>query len=485
MKKLLSSHDLKLLTLLEELNRNRQTTSLKELSQTLAIPIRTLSTYIQEFNGYQLPIYISSDNRGVHLIIPKEHSFRYVYSIILKHSLEFSILQQIFLNENLTLEELAEKNFVSLSTVKRAITRIKPLLKREDILISNNNAAIEGEEEKIRQFFNYFYDEKYFNLEFLTTEQRQCLHALVQDLFQQRGIKIYKNQVSKYIRWMYLNAVRIKYGHRITPKKNRFKTSSLLSDKTFIHQFEHLFQIPLTLETINDLLYQLNNYYLYYSYGQVETMAEQSIEVTEKMQTIKTNLQTISQDLGIRLPESTEQMLILDFINILQFKSPRTFLLYDRRATFLEHLSIKYPHLKDYLSAYVINLLAPAAPQSEINELIYILLTHWYELYNCLHKIEQCIAIYIFVDTDLEHALFIKKELESHCRYHINCHLMMDDELIMIPDEAILVTSIADTPQCIKNVICFSDYFSERNWYDLNNQIKQLTTQKAFTNVSR
>ncbi|MBL1229859.1 helix-turn-helix domain-containing protein [Enterococcus sp. BWB1-3] len=478
MRQLLSNHDLKLLTLLEKLNKNRGKNSLKKLSSSLTIPIRTISTYIQEFNGYNLPIYISSDNRGVRLIIPKEHSFRYIYSVIFKNSLELSVLQQIFLAENMSLDELAEKNFVSTSTVKRAISRIKPVLKKEGIIISGSNLSITGDEEKIRQFLNYFYDEKYFNLEFLTKEQEHYLHILVHDLFHQRGIKIYKNQVNKYIRWIYLNSIRIKYNHRISLKNYRFSSSKLLSDEVFVNSFHSLFGIPLTLEIINDMFYQLNNYYYYHSYNQIEKMLAQSSELKHQVQTIKTNLHNISIDLRIDLPDSTKQMLTLDFMNILQFRNSRTFILYNRREIFLEHLSTKYPHIKDYLSSYVVNLMAPDASQSEVNELIYILITHWYELYNRLHKIEHCIDIYIFVDTDLEHALFIKKELENHCRYNIKCHLMMDDEPITIPDTAILVTSVAATPKTIKNVICFSDYFSDRNWYDLNNQIRKITMEK-------
>lgn len=465
--------------MLEELNKNRQKSSLAELSENLKIPIRTISNYIQEFNNYNLSIYIISNNRGVQLVIPKETSFRYIYSIIFQKSLELSLLEQIFLTENLTLNELADLNFVSLSTVKRAISRIKLVLKNEGISLSTSNVSITGDEEKVRQLLNYFYDEKYIDLEFLTPEKEQCLHTIVQNIFREKRIKIYKNQVNKYIRWIYLNSVRIKNHHRVSVKNYRFNPSQLLSNNSFLNEFEFLFGIPLTIETINDMLYQLNNNYYYHSYDQIKKMTAQSKELKDKVTTIKNILQNISKDLEINLSSSTEQMLTLDFINILQFKNYRTFILYNRREVFLEHLSTKYLHIKQYLSTYIVDLLGFNSSQSEINELIYILITHWYELYNYLHKIEKCIDIYIFTDTDLEHALFIKKELENHCRYNIKCHLLMDDEPFNISNSSILVTNLAMSDKNIKNVISFSDYFSDRNWYDLNNQIRKLSIEKT------
>lgn len=474
MRNLLSNHELKLLTLLEELNKTRENTSLRELSKTLNIPIRTISTYIQEFNAYKIPIQITSDNRGVRLIIPKEHSFRYVYSLFYRQNLELSILQQIFLNEQLTLDELAEKNFVSVSTIKRAIWRIKPILKKEGMILSLSDLSIDGEEEKIRQFFNYYYDEKYIDLEFLMDDQEQILHKLVTHLFNERGIKIYRNQVTKYIRWMYLNSIRIKNNHQVQLKKHTFTSSELLFDATVIDEFELLFEIPLNLETINDMLYHLNNNYYFYSYSQIQKIADKSTELKKVISNIQKNLREISVDLGIDLPSSTENMLVLDLVNLLQFRDSRTFILYNRRAVFLKHLGMKYPGVINYLSSYILNLSSVKLSNSGISELLYILLTHWYELYDYLHKIGKSTDVYILVDTDLEHALFIKKELEKYCRYNIRCKLWVDDETIEIDNQSVLVTSIASTPETVKNVICFSDYFSDRNWNDFNSMINKL-----------
>lgn len=97
MKFLLSNHDLKMMTFLEELNRNRSNISIRNLSIKLNIPIRTISSYIIEFNDYNLDTKIISTNRGITLEIPNNKSFRCVYKEIYNRSLELSIIQQIFL----------------------------------------------------------------------------------------------------------------------------------------------------------------------------------------------------------------------------------------------------------------------------------------------------------------------------------------------------------------------------------------------------
>ena len=68
---------------------------------------------------------------------------------------------------------------------------------------------------------------------------------------------------------------------------------------------------------------------------------------------------------------------------------------------------------------------------------------------------------------------FIKKQtfIFKYCLYNIECRLLMDDN-------AILVTTMTNATHVAKNIICFSEFFSNRNWEDLNQLIESLLSVK-------
>jgi len=477
MKFLLSNHDLKMMTFLEELNRNRSNISIRNLSIKLNIPIRTISSYIIEFNDYNLDTKIISTNRGITLEIPNNKSFRCVYKEIYNRSLELSIIQQIFFDGGQSSEDLSDAFFTSLSTIKRSINRVNRILKPDNLSITSGKNILSGNEKKIRQFLSCFYGEKYSDLEFLTGEEAYTLRTLVIKLFQELGVKIYRNQITKYMRWMYINSIRIKYGHRVQLKMTKFNSCSLIENKEFCKQFYFLFGIPLNLENINDMLYPVNNNLYFYSNNQMFKRLECDPVLQNTYLRIEQVLEDIAVKLDICLPISTKEMLLRDFMNVLNLRNYYTFILYNRREIFLKHLSAKYPAVRNFFTPYLLKLSETPLSVDEQQELLYILLTHWYELYDQLSKIEKCVNVYIHVDTDLEHALFIKKEIQQYCRYNIKCHVMMDAEELIIEKSSILVTTLTNVDDYIHNVICFSDYFSDRNWKNLNFLIQKIASE--------
>jgi len=477
MRYLLSSHDLKMLIFLEELNRKRSRVSIKCLSSALNIPIRTISAYIQEFNDYNLKITISSSNRGIQLEIPINTSFRCIHEEIYKRSLELSMIQQLFLSGGQTTEELANTLFVSSSTIKRSIARVNHVLRSDNLSISSNKNILSGNEKKIRQLLGFFYVEKYANLEFLNDEEAYILRTLITQLFQELGVKIYKNQLAKYMRWMYINAYRLRFGHRVQLKMIKFTTCSLIKDEAFCKKFYLLFGIPLNLININDMLYPVNNKFYFYSYNQMSKRLNYDLTIKKTFSLVEKTLENIARKLSVSLPDSTKEMLLLDLMNVLHLRNYCTFILYNRREIFFFHLTEKYPNVYNFFIPYLNRISENPLSIDEQNELLYILLTHWYELYARLPKIEKCVSIYIHVDTDLEHALFIKKEIEQHCRHNIKCHIMMDTEEYLIENTSILVTTLTKTDEYIQHVICFSEYFSDRNWQDLNLILKQIVSK--------
>ena len=99
MREILSKHHLRHLALLEFLLKNKkQWISLKDISDSLDTPTRTLHTDIHEINTYISPIIIRTSSFGIKISIPPTYSERYLYKKILVVSREFNLIEHVFAN---------------------------------------------------------------------------------------------------------------------------------------------------------------------------------------------------------------------------------------------------------------------------------------------------------------------------------------------------------------------------------------------------
>ena len=485
MSSLLSNHDQRMLDLLEKLNTVQDRILLSELSEDLNIPLRSLSTYIQEFNKYNSQIQISTSKQGAKLLIDKNESFRKVYKIIYENSLELTILDQLYREEFKTLEDIAEHNFISLSTAKRIFSKLKTILKKDKISLVATPLSIGGSEHKVREFFSYFYEEKFPNLEFITADQMSLLTPLINELFSERNITLPLNQINKYSRWMYLNAIRIKNNHRIKSDKFTFKTCSLSLDTNFSLNFRDNFGIDLTIENINDLLYHLNNHFYYLTYEKLTTEVTKSTEIRFLFDNTRNILHLMATTFNLPLSNGIENDLTLDIFNLITLKHTRNFILYDRKQSFCRNLFFHYPQIKLLLIPYIIQLLDDDFLSSDIHELVYILVTHWPGLFEHMTQYNKEVDIFIQVDTDLEHAFFIKKELESSCRYNIHCHVSMNLDYDRLSNRSILLTTLPPIDSHLPGyLVCFTDFLSAQNWMDINSIIRKIIINDFSSSLS-
>src|SRR5699024_1759169 len=76
-----------------------------------------------------------------------------------------TLLENIFLKENITITDLAKILYVSSSTIYRLIDQINEATKEKHFRIETNPCRIIGSEEEIRYFFYNYFHEKYSTLD--------------------------------------------------------------------------------------------------------------------------------------------------------------------------------------------------------------------------------------------------------------------------------------------------------------------------------
>ncbi len=140
----------------------REWVTIGELAHTLRIPSRTIRQSIGEINQYINPAKIESSQKfGIRLTYDAQLNSFYIYASIYKQSAHFLIIENICIHRYATLAVLAEKLFISQSTLKRKIAVINQTLEKYGFWIDTKSVDMVGDERKIRFFYYCYLLEKY------------------------------------------------------------------------------------------------------------------------------------------------------------------------------------------------------------------------------------------------------------------------------------------------------------------------------------
>ncbi len=482
MRRILSKHDLRQLQLLEFLVKSSQNwVLLKDISENLKVPIRTIHSDIQELNTYIKPIYIKTSSSGVKMSIPPNYSERYLYKIILEKSREFQIIESVFLHENKSIESLSEKFYISVSTIKRMLKDINQVLKDEGFSIGGRPLSLSGNEQKLISFMSFYFHERYlFQEEFMTTQQKMLIDKLIHSVSQTTGKEIYFPNLKRTSTRLYLTCVRLKNNPTFLTKQGKELPNTIFEDRELCMEFFETFGIHLTNETIQQLFYIFSSQEYALNTKELTTLIQKDNYQQSLYQEINVLLKKISVQLNIPLKQNVGEKLLLDIMNIINVRnmvSHSTFILYDRKEYFLSELSVNYIYVVELIKNHLTTSISLNLTENEWNELIYLLLTHWPELYHKIRFIETPIKIYLLLDTDIEHGHLIKNELETYSRYNIqveNITNYSNQQLQTLSTDSILVTNIPSITDVNCSTLCFGGFLSSRDWQEFNRLIENI-----------
>lgn len=482
MREILSKHDLRQLKLLEFLVKNNQSwTSLKDISEHLKVPIRTIHSDIQEINVYIAPIYIKSSASGMKISIPPNYSERYLYKKILEESHEFKIIELVFMNENENVESLSNKMHISVSTIKRKIKDINQVLGKEGFSIRGKPLSLLGNEQKLTQFMSCYFRERYlFQEEYMTKHEKDLIDKLINSTLKELGKETYFPNLKRISTRIYLKCIRLKKHHDVLANQENQFENKILNDKEFCTDFFEIFGIYLTDQTIKQLFYVFSNKnYAFNTQGLYDLIHKDSYQKSLYRE-IKQVLQGLSIHLNIPLMQNIEEKLLLDIMNIINIKSVsggNNFILYDHREYFLSELSVNYIHVKELIKKHLKENIPLIFNENEWNELSYILLTHWPELYHKFRFLERPIKTFLLIDTDIEHGHLIKNELETYSRYNIeveNIENYSAEQLRTFSSDSILITNIPGITDVNCSTLCFGEFFCSKDWQEFNRLIENI-----------
>lgn len=431
MKRILSKQSSRFLTTLEYLYYNDFST-INELAALSKVSIHTIHEDVKKINAFIHPMLIlKNELHECHLAIPNNFSCDFFYSRILYDSLEFTFIEKLFFEEKETLEDYADSLFISLSTLKRIVSRINKQVKQSGIYISTNPVQLVGDEKKVRNMFFYFLKEKYIDFNYPFKEEDHFLTTqLLNYIISQKEEFTNFPDIEKINLIIFISLTRVKNGHRSGHDYSKFHLDS--EDQLLINnpKFSELLASSLAPSYITDndnseILFELlfplfyDNYF--FCYHQAFRAAEDNKEISHELTTITNLIDYICENLNVFLPHLEREKLILKIVNVRLLTFGENFLIYNSKRNFICNLKKDYPLVYIFLDTHILrNPLLSSYLDSEREQITYFLITHWSGL---LFKIQNSLPVLnvgVCMTSDNEHSELIATILER--KFHDRCH---------------------------------------------------------------
>jgi len=199
--------------ILEILYKSKYDVTIKELEVILGVSRKTVLTTLN-FTKTIIPeiISLSINENTVKLNNKYEKSIEVIIIEIAKKTISFQILEHAFLEKGLNINELAEKLFLSESTLRIRIRHINEILKDFGCALSFYGVKFIGDEANIRYFaYAYFSEFQEFYHSVCEEQLKYCydIYLNMKKVIDKYGYKLINYSDSQIIRWLIVTRDRI------------------------------------------------------------------------------------------------------------------------------------------------------------------------------------------------------------------------------------------------------------------------------------
>lgn len=418
----------------------KRTITIHELSDYLNCDIKTIRTHLFEIDKkYDLPS-INYDYEIDSVQVSNAQSFWpfKVYKQFYANTLEFQVLEYIFVTKNLTTYKILDEFSISDSTLLRIINNLNYNLKKWNIQIRTRDYEIVGDEIAITRIFTQYFVEKtctdYFEA---FTDYQSAIFNIYLDILEEKDayeLRYYFNRFQWYI---FVSLIRYSKNHpipqaRLTDLKalNLLQTTIEVSDKRVI---ESVFGFSFDdSNMLNDI------FYFYINNIEVPEFNKYTYDKDSVDSLLNELIVSFGLDYSERDREKYSRIL---FENLNQFFVPSYFL-FDRPAYEVEKLKALYPssiaQLELILSEYLKSQ-TDIIDDSLCNHLILFIITVFPQMTEQINQFEEKIFVQCVLVSNKENKAKLASFLENN--FSFVAQFSYYDESIL-PDEKQLNTGV-------------------------------------------
>lgn len=481
MRSILSKIDQRHLLILESLFDSEFLT-LEKLSKITNTSKRNVQNDVQSINSYISPMEIySSLKKGYYLSYPSNYSIDFIYRCTLKKSLEYTLIEMIFFEKWKNLEDYAESMYLSLSTLKRMINKINQEEEKLGFKISIGPIKLIGDEKKICSFMTTFFTEAYENEHFpFPRIQIKALTKIINIVDSNNMQEL--NYPDKY--WLkviiMVSIIRLQNGHHTKLGPINLEPFQLaITHNFFIKRlFKTIFKLQLTEEVLYRLLYPFINKNFSTDYDSLIELTKESPSVNKKFMTVKTFLKDLSIIFDISL--ENRQLLTLELYNTFQMMYRENYIIYNKKAIFIKAFTQGNSYLSDIIYSSIQKALSlkKDLKQFELEELAYILITHWPNFATKIQKLKVIYSVGVFMDSDIEHTQFIASTLAHKYANDLDFKVLssktIDQFLVDSKNYEFVVTNISGLTNNETTFICIEFFPSTKDYTNISELLSKL-----------
>lgn len=469
---------------------------LQAIADSLDFSFIQAQTDVAFLNEMIAPLSINvTKDRRCYLEIPDALSTRVIYKEILAQNINFRVLEALLLHDYETYDQLCEKLYISVATLKRVIHFINECFEGHDVAIKTRPLRIVGNEHNIRAFFVFYLNERYI-------DDIYPLPIAIQtfgDELVSHYLKMHAKEDWEYAKvrrlkcYLYVAMLRETKLHT-NPEIPTIHASVFNQALRDVEQYKNfsLFQQVFKMELDASLYLRMFDHYMNderaVSIEDLRVKVSLSHDNQKRYDTIKTTIQAMSERFSI--PVTNQAFLELKLYNLMRVAeriSITPYVIYPNRKIFLMFNKVIPKNILD--SARDVY----AQSFKEINqkndayfyEFLYILVTHWEGFYGKLREKAQICKIALFFNSDYEHMIYMKNDLEfqHHQKVKIDILSIREvKELIELRDRYDLFITNFILPQSIDlnhKVISVTDSL----WHDKQQQIQNYINMFYYNSV--
>lgn len=378
--------ELKLITLLQE---HKSLLDYRKVCHYLDCSFLTLQTEISTLKTFPEIEDMSYQPSHLAITYKEQYGTQKFYQTILKDSPSLNLLKLIFFSECETMEELADKLFISLSTLKRLLKKTNSYLTtRYHFKVDLKKLVFIGEEKAIRLFFLKYFSEinSIDDWPFTPYIPKDLIEDLVSFVAEKQKWQMDFSQYQHLLIYATVNLIRYLDGYQkgnLSCLNHNLSKQLAQSPKNhFLRQrFHENFKKPLDDQTFTDLFSSFLSEELLCNPKQVSLSENKFLH----FKTWRHLLLCLEGE--IHLPITNKDEIIMRCHNALELGNEDfylNFLVYDYRKEFLDYFSQDYPHFMQEVQKHA-NLMIREYPSEiidyTVDHLTYLLLMTWENLF--------------------------------------------------------------------------------------------------------
>lgn len=414
---LLSKSEQRRLNLARALSSTNDWRTLNELSKELKFSIRVLQTDLDYFHKNFRHVEVLTSHKGVRLSYKKGHNLKIIVQTLLEESNAYKLLENSFLFEGISIQEMAQKLSVSVPTVYRLVEQINKKTIPFKFKLDTRPLRILGNEANIRYFLYQYFEEKYDYLDLYFPEiddgaMDEFLRFFID--FTQMSADFAFYNIFKLTSTV--NIIRYKNGHFIDTSDISINFDEIIPSLEAYRDTFKNFEEKLNVKLSTELIHQVFTPYVQDGFSlsvkRLYDKAETNHETASSIRLLETLLTNVSKRNKLPLENKEEIVWALHNAIHLEYREPQSgYIFYNKNKYFTEDIRFHYPVL--YRSLYEAmrqfrRFMNSPLTNDGINFLIYNTVIFWENIVPELNAQLKKVNILVVNDRHATHASMIK-----------------------------------------------------------------------------